>query len=195
MREGRDGRSARTLRRDELILRPLLASIGGIPLHALRTHDVRRALSELATSRSSATVALTHNCLVRAIRHAESGDHVRRNVAALVKPPPGKGGRPSRAMTVYQAAALLRAAGEDGYLGPYVILSLTTGIRTEEARALRWDHVDLDGDPGAGVPPPASTTSEGTATIPQSQARTTPREAPGLGIGGVKHQVAQSTIK
>jgi hypothetical protein len=57
MREGRDGRSARTLRRDELILRPVLASIGGIPLHALRTHDVRRALSELATSRSSATVA------------------------------------------------------------------------------------------------------------------------------------------
>ena len=41
MREGRDGRSARTLRRDELILRPVLASIGGIPLHALRTHDVR----------------------------------------------------------------------------------------------------------------------------------------------------------
>jgi hypothetical protein len=34
MREGRDGRSARTLRRDELIQRPLLASIGGIPLHA-----------------------------------------------------------------------------------------------------------------------------------------------------------------
>ena len=28
-----------------------------------------------------------------------------------------------------------------------MILSLTTGIRTEEARALRWDHVDLDGDP------------------------------------------------
>lgn len=54
-------------------------------------------------------------------------------------------------MTASQAAALLRAAEEDGYLGPYVILSLTTGIRTEEARALRWDHVDLDGDPG--VPP------------------------------------------
>jgi integrase len=153
MREGRDGRSARTLRRDELILRPVLASIGGIPLHALRTHDVRRALSELATSRSSATVALTLNCLVRAIRHAESGDHVRRNVAAQVKPPPGKGGRPSRAMTAYQAAALPRAAREDGYRGPCVILSLTTGIRTEEARALRWDHVDLDGDPGAGVRP------------------------------------------
>jgi integrase len=153
MQEARDGRSASTLRRDERILRPVLASIGNVPLHALRTHDVRRALSELATSRSSATVALAHNCLVRAIRHAEAGDHVRRNVAALVKPPQGRGGRPSKAMTADQAAALLNAAKDDGYLGAYVILSLTTGIRTEEARALRWDHVDLDGDPRAGVPP------------------------------------------
>ena len=153
MREGRDGRAASTLRRDERILRPVLALIGSIPLHALRTHDVRRALSELAASRSSATVALAHNCLVRAIRHAESGDHVRRNVAALVKPPPGQAGRPSRAMTADQAAALLRVAQGDDYLGAYVILSLTTGIRTEEARALRWDHVSLDGEPGDGVPP------------------------------------------
>jgi integrase len=29
------------------------------------------------------------------------------------------------------------------------VLSLTVGIRTEEARELCWDHVDLDGDPGA----------------------------------------------
>jgi hypothetical protein len=99
MREGRDGRSASTLRRDERILRPVLAVIGSVPLPALRTHDVRRALSELPASRSNATVALARNSLVRAIRHAESGDHVRRNVAALVKPPPGQAGRPSRAMT------------------------------------------------------------------------------------------------
>ena len=26
----------------------------------------------------------------------------------------------------------------------YVVLLLTTGLRPEEARALRWDHVDLD---------------------------------------------------
>jgi len=32
-------------------------------------------------------------------------------------------------------------------------VSLTTGIRTEEARALPWDHVDIDSDPRAGVPP------------------------------------------
>jgi integrase len=29
-----------------------------------------------------------------------------------------------------------------------------TGIRTEEARALTWDHVDLDGDPAANPPVP-----------------------------------------
>jgi integrase len=34
------------------------------------------------------------------------------------------------------------------------VLSLLTGIRTEEARALRWAHVDLDGDPHARPPVP-----------------------------------------
>jgi len=37
----------------------------------------------------------------------------------------------------------------------YIVLSLLVGIRTEEARALRWAHVDLDGEPHArpAVPP------------------------------------------
>jgi integrase len=34
----------------------------------------------------------------------------------------------------------------------YIVLSLLAGICTEEARALRWSHVDLDGDPAA-IPP------------------------------------------
>ncbi len=36
----------------------------------------------------------------------------------------------------------------------YIVLSLLCGIRTEEARALRWAHVDLDGDPDARPPVP-----------------------------------------
>jgi integrase len=36
----------------------------------------------------------------------------------------------------------------------YVALSLLTGIRTEEARALRWEHVDFDGNPDADPPMP-----------------------------------------
>jgi integrase len=45
---------------------------------------------------------------------------------------------------VTQARAVLKAA-EKYRLNAYVVLSLFTGIRTEEARALPWDHVDLDG--------------------------------------------------
>lgn len=36
------------------------------------------------------------------------------------------------------------------------MLSLLTGARTEELRALTWDHVDLDGRPNANPPVPAS---------------------------------------
>ncbi len=37
----------------------------------------------------------------------------------------------------------------------YIVLRLLVGVRTEEARALGWDHVDLNGDPSASpsVPP------------------------------------------
>jgi hypothetical protein len=64
-------------------------------------------------------------------------------------------GRPSRSLTLDQSLALLQAAKESR-LNAYVVLSLTVGIRTEEARELRWDHVDLDGDPGAVRPMPPS---------------------------------------
>ena len=36
----------------------------------------------------------------------------------------------------------------------YIVLSLLVGVRTEEARALCWDHVDLDGDLKADPPVP-----------------------------------------
>ncbi|MEW9533131.1 tyrosine recombinase XerC [Microbispora sp. NPDC049125] len=78
--------------------------------------------------------------LKRAIRQAQARDMVLRNVAELVTTPKGKAGRPSKALTLAQAKALLTAA-ESSSLHAYVLLSLMTGIRTEEARALRWDHV------------------------------------------------------
>jgi integrase len=82
----------------------------------------------------------------------EADDLVGQNVAALVRPPAGHEGRPSKALSIEQAQRLLRAAAEErpgGDLHPlhaYVVLLLTTGLRPQEARALRWDHVDL----GAG---------------------------------------------
>lgn len=57
-----------------------------------------------------------------------------------MKPPRGRSGRPSRSFTLDQAKALL-AAAERTRWHAYVALSLLVGVRTEEARALRWDHV------------------------------------------------------
>jgi integrase len=50
------------------------------------------------------------------------------------------GCRTSKALTPRPATAVLEAA-KGARLHAYVVLSLMTGVRTEEARALRWDHV------------------------------------------------------
>jgi integrase len=153
LRDGLDGRSAKTIRDAGDSLKPILAIIGHKPLRELIAADVRAALAKSAAIRSTRTVEISRNCLVRAIRHAEANDRVRRNVAALVTPPKGQVGRASHAMSLGQAAALLRAA-EKSTIYAYLVVSLTTGIRTEEARALRWDHVTLDENLTAEVPVP-----------------------------------------
>ncbi|MGB8963249.1 MAG: site-specific integrase [Pseudonocardiaceae bacterium] len=53
-----------------------------------------------------------------------------------------------------QAEAVL-AAAEHTRMRGYVVLSLLTGARTEELRALTWDHVDLIGKPGDDPPLPS----------------------------------------
>ena len=127
--EGLDGRSARTVRLNHDVLELATAVIGGIELRKLTAHDVRRALVQVAAGNSSRTVTLTHNALTRAIRHAEANRHVGHNVAALVDTPAGQPGRPSKALTADQTAAVLKAARESR-LGAYVVLCLMTGIRT-----------------------------------------------------------------
>jgi integrase len=64
-------------------------------------------------------------------------------VAALIKAPAGRSGRPSKSLTLEQAQDLLRAAA-GSRLYAYVVLSVTTGLRTEELRALRWNEINLD---------------------------------------------------
>ncbi len=153
LREGFDGRSKQTVSLNRDVLKPVVASIGKVTLRELTTRDVRGVLTGIAATRSSRTVVLAHNALERAIRHAEANDYVRRNVSALVRPPAGQPGRPSKSLTADQAAVLLVTA-EGSQLGAYVVLCLLAGVRTEEARALTWDHVDLDGNPAADPPVP-----------------------------------------
>jgi hypothetical protein len=72
-------------------------------LRKLSAADVRSALSALSEQLSTRSLQIAHNCLARAIRHAEADDQVGRNVAALVRPSTGRQGRPSKALTVDQA--------------------------------------------------------------------------------------------
>jgi integrase len=152
--QGLHDRSPKTIKKNENVLTPILATIGGTRLRELTADNVRQALATMALRYSSATVAMGHNALTRAIRHAEARDLVRRNVAMLVDTPKGQTGRPSKSLSLDQASALL-AAAEGTRMHAYIALCLATGIRTEEARALRWQHVDF-GDPGARPPTPAS---------------------------------------
>jgi integrase len=154
LEDGLPGWSAKTVSTYREVLGPLSEIIGTIPLRGLTAADVRSALTKLGATRSTRRLAITHACLTRAIRHAEANDKVRRNVATLVDTPAGQDdGRPSRSLTLQQAVALV-AAAQDGALYAYIVLSLLVGVRTEEARALKWDHVDLDGDPDAEPPVP-----------------------------------------
>jgi len=141
--EGLPGRAAKTVEVYRDALRPVLAVVGRIRLRDLTVQDVRTALAKMAVTHSTPTLQKAHNCLTRALRHAEGRNLVRRNVSALVDTPHGREGRPSQALTLEQAAALLEAA-EDSRLHAFIVLCLLTGVRSEEARALTWDHVDLD---------------------------------------------------
>ena len=167
---GLDGRSPKTITKNQNVLEPILAVIGARKLRDLTAADVRQALAAMAARYSTAAVTMGHLALKRAIRHAEANDLVTRNVAVLADTPKGQDGLPSKSLTLDQAAAVITAArtlpvmelrpGLKDVRRPaelmhaYIVLSLLTGLRTEEARALRWVHVDLDGDPAARPPVP-----------------------------------------
>ena len=132
--EGLHGRSEKTTTLYAGLLDPLLEIIGAKPLRDLTAGDVRSALGQLTSRYSTRSLQITRNSLDRAIQHAQADDLVARNVAALVRPPRGRSGRPSRSFTLEQAKALL-AVTEGSRWHAYVALSPLAGIRTEEARA------------------------------------------------------------
>ena len=118
----------------------LIPLIGATKLKRLSADDVDSWLESLTGSLSTDSLKKVHSVLRRAIRRAEARDKVGRNVAALVTTPKGRKGRPSKALTLDQATSVLEEA-KARPLYAYVALSLLTGVRTEEARALRWSHV------------------------------------------------------
>ena len=95
--EGLESRSAKTVKKNENVLAPILTAIGSRRLRELTADDVRQALTAMAARYSTAAVAMGHNALTRAIRHAEGRDLVGRNVATLADTPKGRPGGQARA--------------------------------------------------------------------------------------------------
>jgi integrase len=146
---GLTGRDANTIaNRTSLAQTHIIPDLGRRRLVELTAEEIDHWLAVKARSLSSDTVARLLGILRAAIRRAQAREYVRRNVALLCDPPKGQVGRPSKSLSLDQASRLLAAADLDvGPMHAYVPVSLLTGARTEELRALEWDRVDLDGDP------------------------------------------------
>lgn len=130
----------------------IVPSLGARKLVQLRPREIDAWLHSKVAVLSRDTVERLLSILRRSIRRAQANDLVKRNVAELCRVPQGFDARPSKSLSVEEAARLLAACVEDSF-GPYIVVSLLTGARTEELRALRWSEVDLDGDADSGVPP------------------------------------------
>ena len=124
----------------------VIPHLGAARLKKLTADELDTWMDDRAEELSTRTLRLIHQILERAIRHAQARDKVRRNVASLILVPEGQEGRPSKAMTLDQAVRLLDhiGTGSEHRLAAYVVVSLLAGVRTEEARALRWSEVDLE---------------------------------------------------
>lgn len=156
---GLSGRSARTVDNYTCLAEGhIISSLGARKLRELSAEDVDRWLAKEAKTSSTRTLRLLHSILNRAVKNAQARDKVKRNVVSLCDVPVGQEGRPSKSLNLEQAEAVL-AAAEGSRLHAYIVLSLLIGARTEELRALKWEEVDLEGDPEAKplpVPPSIS---------------------------------------
>ncbi len=151
------GKSASTVAGYRSLAKHITAAdgIGGILVKDLRVSDVQKFLIRLDLSARCIKIVL--HILQHSLDAAEADDLVMRNVARnkSITVPEGRPGRPSKSLALAQAEALLAAATESGPHA-YVVISLMSGARTEAVRAMRWDHVDLAGDPDAIPPVPPS---------------------------------------
>ena len=151
---GLNGRDPKTIATSRILVkRHISPGLGSRRLRDLTADDVDRWLAATAANVSRSTLSKVLSILTRAIDRQMARERVKRNVARLCELPRARPGRPSKSLTLYQARALL-AAAETGDMYGYVSLSLLTGARTEELRALRWPDVDLTGDPEAQPPMP-----------------------------------------
>ncbi len=125
----------------------IIPALGARKLAQLSAEEVDEWLAAKAKTLSTDTVRRLLSILRQSVRRAQARDLVKRNVALLCDVPRGTAGRPSKSLTLPQAADLLTAAKKHPTMHAYIVVSLLTGARTEELRALTWSHTDLESEP------------------------------------------------
>ncbi|MFE5549961.1 tyrosine recombinase XerC [Streptomyces sp. NPDC056534] len=148
LERGLKGRDEETVTKNRrLAEKHVIPLIGKAKLKDLSADDVDDWLDDRAGVLATRSVRDVLAVLRRSIAHAQRRDKAVRNVALLVTAPEGKPGRPSKALNVEEAKVVL-ASARGSRLYAYLVLSLLSGVRTEEARPLTWDHVFLTTDEG-----------------------------------------------
>ncbi|WP_431998888.1 tyrosine-type recombinase/integrase [Sphaerimonospora mesophila] len=140
---GLGGRSPSTVRMYTTFAEThVLPALGARKLRDLSVEDVDSWLASKKGELSTRSLKLIHGILNRAVKSAMRRDKVKRNVVDLCEIPEGRAGRPSKALTLAQAQAILdETAKATPRMRAYIVLSLLIGARTEELRALTWSHV------------------------------------------------------
>jgi integrase len=124
----------------------IVPTLGGRKLQMLSPDEVDAWLKDLSEKIASSYLRRLHAVLSLIVKRAMRRGLVDRNVVELCDVPRGQPGRKSKSLTMAQAQAIIAGTTDDP-LHPYIVMSLLTGARTEELRALRWEHVHLEADP------------------------------------------------
>ncbi|RJS47460.1 site-specific integrase [Nocardioides cavernaquae] len=133
-------------RNKNMIDNHIIPKLGGRKLRELRADEVDRWMHDLAPRLSTSSLRRVRWILQRSVMQAMRRDMVDRNVVDLCQVPRGREGRKSKSLTMEHAQAVVANTIDDP-LHAYIVMSLLTGARTEELRALRWEHVHLEADP------------------------------------------------
>lgn len=127
----------------QLLLSHAVPRIGRIPLTRLQPSDLVRVYEERRKSGAAPRSILhLHRVIYRCLRHAERWGDVVRNVAALVDAPKVVHTE-MRALTADEARHLLQMVQGDR-LEAFLVLALSTGMRSGELLGLTWRAVDFD---------------------------------------------------
>ena len=120
----------------------IIGPLGRRRLRDLSAEDVDRWLRAQTKEVSTRTLRLMHSILNRAIIRAMARDKVQPQRRRAVHRP-DRTGRPPLQVAHPRPRPPPARRRRGSPLHAYVVLSLLSGARTEEVRALRWEHVDL----------------------------------------------------